>query len=109
MGLTAAADWVGREYHPRWSFVDALERGISIHHGGIPRALSQLNIALFNEGILPFLICTSTLIEGVNTAAKNVVVYENKIATAKLDFFTFNNIKDRSGRMFHHFLGNVFY
>jgi hypothetical protein len=44
----------------------------------------------------------------VNTAAKNVIVYENKIATAKLDFFTFNNIKGRSGRMFQHFLGNVF-
>jgi len=106
--LSAAAAWIGREYHAGWSFVAALEHGVGLHHGGIPRALSQLNIALFNEGILPFLVCTSTLIEGVNTAAKNVIVYENKIATTKLDFFTFNNIKGRSGRMFQHFLGNGF-
>jgi hypothetical protein len=106
--LSAASAWIGREYHAGWSFVAALEHGVGLHHGGIPRALSQLNISLFNEGILPFLVCTSTLIEGVNTAAKNVIVYENKIATTKLDFFTFNNIKGRSGRMFQHFLGNVF-
>lgn len=106
--LGAAAAWIGHEYHPAWSFVAALDRGIGLHHGGIPRALSQLNVALFNSGQLPFLVCTSTLIEGVNTAAKNVVLYENKIATSKLDFFTFNNIKGRSGRMFQHFIGNVY-
>jgi len=106
--LNAAAAWIGREYHPGWSFGAALDHGIGLHHGGIPRALSQLNVALFNDGQLPFLVCTSTLIEGVNTAAKNVVLYENKIATSKLDFFTFNNIKGRSGRMFQHFVGNVY-
>jgi hypothetical protein len=106
--LEAAASWVGREYHPDWSYVAALRRGIGLHHGSIPRALSQLNVAMFNERALRFLVCTSTLIEGVNTAAKNVVVYENKIAVNKLDFFTFNNIRGRSGRMFEHYVGNVY-
>ena len=29
------------------------------------------------------MVCTSTLIEGVNTKAKNVIVYDNKIAKKK--------------------------
>jgi hypothetical protein len=54
------------------------------------------------------LICTSTLIEGVNTKAKNVIIYDNKIARTKFDYFTFNNICGRSGRMFSHFVGNIY-
>src|SRR5690606_5046603 len=62
----------------------------------------------FNDGLLDILVCTSTLIEGVNTKAKHVVVFDNTIAQRKLDYFTFNNIKGRSGRMFRHFVGRVF-
>jgi len=85
-----------------------LERGIGIHHGRIPRAIAQKCVKLFNDGKIKYLICTSTLIEGVNTKAKNVIIYDNKIARAKFDYFTFNNICGRSGRMFSHFIGNVF-
>lgn len=57
---------------------------------------------------LDILICTSTIIEGVNTSAKNVIIREQKIGNDDLDFFTFNNIAGRAGRMFKHFIGNVF-
>jgi hypothetical protein len=62
----------------------------------------------FNEGAIRFLLCTSTIIEGVNTSAKNIVIYDNKIATKKFDLFTFNNIKGRAGRMLKHFVGHVY-
>ena len=100
--------WIKENYHPDWIFAKGIENGIGIHHGKIPRALAQQCVKLFNEGKLRCLICTSTLIEGVNTKAKNVVVYDHKIATLDLDFFTFNNICGRSGRMFSHFIGNIF-
>lgn len=45
---------------------------------------------------------------GVNTKAKNVIVYDNKIAKTKFDYFTFNNICGRSGRMFSHFIGHIY-
>lgn len=106
--LAEAAQWIGDKYHHGWSFVEALSKGIGIHHGRIPRSLGQLAVRAFNAGSLRFLVCTSTLIEGVNTTAKNVVVYENKIANERIDFFTFNNIKGRSGRMFSHFVGHVY-
>ena len=102
------AEWIRNNYHPKWILAKAIERGIGIHHGKNPRALSQQCVKMFNEGQLKCLICTSTLIEGVNTKAKNVVIYDNKISTNNLDFFTFNNICGRSGRMFSHFVGHVF-
>ena len=106
--LERAAEWVSEAFHPGWSLGDALRKGVGIHHGRVPRALAHLNVKLFNEGKLRFLVCTSSLIEGVNTVAKNVIIYEGKIATSRLDFFTFQNISGRSGRMFQHFIGRVF-
>ena len=106
--LTSCYNWVAENYHPNWVFGNALLKGIGIHHGRLPRSLGQYVVRKFDELKLNFLICTSTLIEGVNTKAKNVIVYDNEIAQKKIDFFTFNNIKGRSGRMYEHFVGRVF-
>ncbi|MFD8834235.1 DEAD/DEAH box helicase [Streptomyces griseofuscus] len=106
--LQPAADWIGENYHPEWLLCRSIPQGIGIHHGKIPRALAQYQISAFNAGHLKFLVCTSTLIEGVNTSAKNVIVFDHKLNRKNLDFFTFSNIKGRSGRMMRHFVGNVF-
>jgi hypothetical protein len=106
--LRPCAEWAAKHYHPEWIFGRALTRGIGIHHGKLPRSLAHYVVKAFNDERLRFLVCTSTLIEGVNTKAKNVIIYDNKIAKRKLDYFTFNNITGRSGRMFQHFIGKVF-
>lgn len=103
-----AAEWVAQNYHPDWHFVRALEKGIGVHHGRIPRALAHYVVTAFNSDALRFLVCTSTLIEGVNTKAKNVVIFDDKINNKSIDFFTFNNIKGRGGRMGQHFIGHVY-
>jgi len=105
---TEAANWVAANYHPDWHFVKALRKGIGVHHGRIPRALAHYVVSAFNKSTIRFLVCTSTLIEGVNTKAKNVVIYDNKINKSSIDFFTFNNIKGRSGRMGQHYIGHVY-
>lgn len=102
------ADWLAENYHEEWILTNALRCGVGIHHARIPRSVSQYIVDLFNAGIIKFLVCTSTLIEGVNTATKNIVCYDNKINRTNIDFFTFNNIAGRSGRMFKHFIGNVY-
>jgi hypothetical protein len=103
-----AADWLAKEFHPDWILPNALRVGIGLHYGPLPRSIAQEMVRCFNDERIRFLVCTSTLIEGVNTKAKNVLIFENKIARQKLDYFTFNNIKGRSGRMFTHFVGRVF-
>lgn len=107
-GFEAAAEWISNNYHPNWHFAQALSNGIGVHHARIPRALSQYVLRKFNENKLRFLICTSTLIEGVNTKAKNIIILDNTINRNEIDLFTFNNIRGRSGRMFEHFVGHVY-
>jgi hypothetical protein len=105
--LDDAARWIAGAYHPNWLVARAMRNGIGLHHGRMPRALAHHMVRLFNEGKLPWLIVTSTLIEGVNTSAKNIIIVDNKIAKRNLDFFTYSNICGRSGRMFKHFVGKV--
>ena len=100
--------WIGENYHPEWPVALGNEHGIAIHHGRLPRSLGQLFVHLFNENEIKVLICTSTLIEGVNTSAANVFVYDKKINRTDFDFFSFENIRGRVGRMMRHFVGNAF-
>ena len=106
--LLGAIEWLSKNYSPKWGLVRSLKRGVGTHHGKLPRSVAQMLVRLFNRGHLDYLVCTSTLIEGVNTAARNVVVADNKISNRKYDFFTFNNIRGRSGRMWQHFVGHVY-
>ena len=101
-------EWLEINYTRDWSFIDFLRYGIGVHHSGLPRSISQYVLHLFNSSKLKFLLCTNTIIEGVNTSAKNMIIYDNKIATKKFDLFTFNNIRGRAGRMFKHFVGNIY-
>lgn len=102
------ADWLAANFHPEWILVETVRRGFGIHHGRIPRSIAQLLISLFNDGELAAIICTSSMIEGINTAAENVFIYDKNISTSKLDRFTFENIKGRAGRMFKHNIGKIF-
>jgi hypothetical protein len=106
--FVSSPDWMAENYGGRWDLSDAVTAGIAVHHGRIPRALASRFITLFNRKELPILICTSTLIEGVNTAAKSVMIYDKKIARKDFDFFTFSNIKGRAGRLGQHHVGQVF-
>jgi late competence protein required for DNA uptake (superfamily II DNA/RNA helicase) len=101
-------NWVNDNYKEHWCYTRALKMGIGIHHGALPRALQQKTIELFNSKQLRILICTSTLIEGVNTVAENVVIYDNRRSNTSIDTFTHKNISGRAGRMNIHLIGNVY-
>ena len=105
----ALADWVRRNIHPNWSLASTLERRIGYHHGSLPRHVGSSLVDLFNEGKIRTLLCTSTLIEGVNTAAKNVILYDSYKGNRKpIDFFDYRNIAGRSGRMLKYYTGRLY-
>lgn len=105
--ISEVAEWIEDNYAADWDIVRALRSGVGVHSGPLPRGLQRLMIRMFNDQQISLLVCTSTLIEGVNTSAKNIVIYSKKIDGRLLDYFTFSNIKGRAGRMFRHFVGRV--
>ncbi|MFD1628936.1 helicase-related protein [Pseudopedobacter beijingensis] len=101
-------EWIGQNINTRWSLIDSLTHGAAFHHGALPRHLGSSIVDAFNNGSIRWLFCTSTLIEGVNTSAKNVILYDKEKGTKQIDFFDYKNIAGRSGRMKKHYVGNVY-
>ena len=91
-----------------WSFVNVLEMGFGMHHGKMPKYIQKEILDLFNEGIFNLLFCTSTIVEGVNTNAKNMVVLNHSKGTKELTVFDFKNIIGRAGRYYHNFVERYF-
>jgi replicative superfamily II helicase len=102
------SEWIDENFGEGWELRKAVASGVGVHHGRIPRSLASQFVRMFNNGALPILICTSTLIEGVNTAAKSVLIYDKQIARKDYDFFTFSNIRGRAGRLGQHHAGSVY-
>ncbi|EXG77679.1 superfamily II helicase [Xylanibacter oryzae DSM 17970] len=91
----------------QWIEITALEQGIAIHHGLVPKYIQKEIIDFFNRGIIKILIATTTITEGVNTTAKNVLITSSMKGTKDLKKFDAQNIEGRAGRFMSHYSGNV--
>ncbi|QSE98996.1 DEAD/DEAH box helicase [Fulvivirga lutea] len=103
--------WLGENYDYNWSLTKLARRGVGVHNGRLHRSLSQIQVRLFEKDQpLDTLISTSSIIEGVNTSAENVVIWANRSGKgkARLNDFTYKNIMGRGGRMFRHFIGKIY-
>jgi hypothetical protein len=101
-------EWIKKNVSEKWNIIDCLNCGIGIHDGALQKHITSTIIKYFNENKLKYLFCTSTIIEGVNTSAKNIIFFDNKKGTNPVDFFDYSNIKGRSGRMMVHYVGRIF-
>ena len=102
--------WINDYVSYKWEISSCLRHRIGVHNGAFPKHVNASIIDYFNDGKLLYLFCTSTIIEGVNTTAKNVIIYNNWRGPKhkKIDYFDYKNIKGRSGRMFKHYVGNLY-
>lgn len=100
-------DWIDKNISWGWSLTKCLGYGIGVHDGSMPKHITTSTIYYFNQRKLDYLFCTNTIIEGVNTSAKNVVYYDSKIGQRDVDYFDYANIKGRAGRLMEHFVGRI--
>ncbi|MHA1169141.1 MAG: DEAD/DEAH box helicase [Candidatus Hodarchaeales archaeon] len=92
-----------------WSLIKILSAGYGVHHGKFPKYIQREMLNIFNRGDIKYLFCTSTIIEGVNTTAQNVIIINNQLGSGMMTAFALKNIRGRAGRYYHHFIGRVFY
>ncbi|KAH8695246.1 hypothetical protein BGW36DRAFT_429127 [Talaromyces proteolyticus] len=85
-------------------FIDALKRGIGIHHAGMNRKYRQICEILFRKGYLRVVIATGTLALGINMPCKTVVFSGDSVFLTALSF---RQAAGRAGRRGFDVLGNV--
>lgn len=107
--LSSFSKWLIENYKSDWELVEFVRKGIGIHHGSIPRCLSQIQVKLFEEKDgLDRLVSTSSIIEGVNTSAENVIVWFGRGPGVPFSPFSYKNLIGRAGRMFKYFIGHIY-
>ncbi len=95
--------------HPLYPLSETLPYGIGIHYGDMPEISRREQESLFNEGKLSFLVCTSTLLEGVNLPCRNLFVWGPRQGRGSpMSEHEFWNLAGRAGRWGREFAGNIF-
>ena len=106
--LVDLADLARKAVHPQYRLAPLVERGVAFHYGNMP-SLIRLEIErLFRSGKIRFLVCTSTLIEGVNLSCRTIVLQGPRKGIGRpMEPHDFWNLAGRAGRWGHEFQGNI--
>jgi hypothetical protein len=106
--LAALVELCEKTIHKRFLLNRVLRRGVAFHYGNMPLLVKSEIERLFSANKIAFLICTSTLVEGVNMSCKNIFMRGPKKGKNSLmgqdDFW---NLAGRAGRWGKEFQGNV--
>lgn len=106
--LSQLAELARKGVHQDFRLAPLVEHGVAFHYGNMP-SLIRLEIErLFRSGKIRFLVCTSTLIEGVNLSCRTIVVRgPRKGIGHPMEPHDFWNLAGRAGRWGDEFQGNI--
>lgn len=108
-GLSELIGFVKKHVHKDYALAKTLEKGIGFHYGQMPSLLRKQLEDHFRERKIKYLVCTSTLLYGLNLPARNIFL--EKPTTGRghpISGPAFWNLAGRAGRMGKELEGNVF-
>ncbi|MEM7244582.1 MAG: helicase-related protein [Acidobacteriota bacterium] len=86
--------------HRDYTLAETVTSGVGFHYGPMPEILRREQERLFADGTLPILVCTATLLEGVNLPCRLLVVRGPKEGRkTPMAPQTFWNLAGRAGRL----------
>lgn len=94
MGKNKAAPWL----------IEALRRGVGVHHAGLNRRYRQIVEMLFRRKFLRVVVATGTLALGINMPCKTVVFLGDSVYLTALNY---RQASGRAGRRGFDLVGNV--
>src|SRR5690606_13809159 len=101
-------DFLEDEVHPDYSLIRTLRLGVAYHHAGLPDIVRQEVEELYSESIIKNIVCTSTLLQGVNLPADRLIVISAKVDKDDMPDFDFLNLLGRAGRASTNLYGEIY-
>lgn len=119
LGLDAVADaganelveFIKDHIHHEYHLIGMVKKGVAFHYGQMPALLREAIESAFRAGTIKFLVCTTTLFQGINLPARNVFIStpaRGRGEKVMLDPALLWNFAGRAGRMAKDIVGNVF-
>lgn len=90
--------------HCKPELLNALRRGLGVHHAGMNRQYRQAVEMLFRKGYLAVVVATGTLALGLNMPCKTVIFSGDSVFLSALNY---RQASGRAGRRGFDLLGNV--
>lgn len=100
-------DFVANSVHPMYDLIETLRKGVAYHHSKMPPHIRSLVENLFSEKYINTIVSTTTLMQGVNLPAKNIIIKTPHVGGEgeTLTGYEFTNLKGRAGRLMKDFVG----
>lgn len=101
-------EFLADEVHPKYSLIRTLRLGVAYHHAGLPDIARQEIEELYSQSLIKNIVCTSTLVQGVNLPADRLIIINPKVDSDEMSNFEFFNLIGRAGRVSTKLYGEVY-
>lgn len=106
--LDEFADFVAKYINKNYMLVKCIKRGIAFHYGALPSFIRMGVEELAKDGLIDIMVCTSTLLQGINIPAQNIYICNPRAGRKnKFDSLDFWNLIGRAGRIKYDLCGNI--
>jgi hypothetical protein len=107
--------YVSDTVHPNYDLCKTLSSSIAYHHGKVPSHVRNVLEYAIKEKMIDNIVCTTTLMQGVNLPAQNVIMRNGYLSTKRyngvmpeLTNYEVSNLRGRAGRLLKDFIGRTF-
>jgi superfamily II DNA or RNA helicase len=102
-------DFLRNAIHEDYPLIDYLKKGVAFHHGRVPKiAREEIEEIYRNKEGLDTIVCTSTLLEGVNLPAEKIFLTSAYRGDDELSELDFQNLVGRVGRVDSRLYGSIY-
>lgn len=96
-----------------YSLCETLKKGVAYHHGKLPVHVRRTLEKAIKTKLVSDIVCTTTLMQGVNMPAQNVIIRNPHLYTrrsgntSELTSYDIANLRGRAGRLLKDFIGRT--
>ncbi len=107
--LKELSKFIKAHIHPEYGLAEMVLHGVAFHYGKMPNLLREAIETAFRTGDIRYLVCTTTLFQGINLPARSVFINTpTRGRGVVLDSALLWNFAGRAGRLGQDLVGNVF-
>jgi hypothetical protein len=91
-----------------------LKQGVAYHHGKLPMHVRRTLERAISDKLVSNVVCTTTLMQGVNMPAQNIIIrnphlyVKKKADSTELSSYEMANLRGRAGRLLKDFIGRTY-
>jgi len=112
--LLMLSDYIKESVHPHYDLSGMILNGVAYHTGRTPSHIRRVIEEAYSAGLINNIVCTTTLMQGVNLPAQNIFIRNPRLFVRKtspeapeLSNYEFANLRGRAGRLLKDFIGRT--